>query len=377
MNSFQFVVPTEIRFGRGSVNGIAQGMDAWDVERWMIVTDETLVSLGIVEMVLAGVDPDRYVIYPKVRPNPETGNIRDGVLALKAAACTGVLAIGGGSAMDTAKAIAYMANQAGEIEEYLDGRGSGKRVLDGKILPVLAVPTTAGTGSEVSLYAVITDEKTRIKDSLSEGGIYPKIAWIDPDLMDGLPAHVTAFTGMDALGHALEAILSTIENPMADFYALEAMKRIFANLPKAVKKDRKARDEMAFSAMLAGAAMSHCGAALPHGLGCPLSGHLDLPHGLTVGILQIPMLRISKPAIEEKVAWINRELKIEGSDPVEALIEAIEDLEEAIGFPAKLEAEIEEETLAAMVEDAMIHGCTGLNPKVLSKEEVTAIYRAL
>lgn len=377
MNGFQFVVPTEIRFGRGSVNGVAQGMDAWGVERWMIVTDETLVSLGIVEKVLAGVEANRYTIYPKVRPNPETGNIRDGVAALKAAGCTGVLAIGGGSAMDTAKAIAYMANQAGEIEEYLDGRGTKKRVLNGEILPVLAVSTTAGTGSEVSLYAVITNEKTRIKDSLSEGSIYPKVAWIDPDLMDGLPAHITAFTGMDALGHALEAILSTIENPMAEVYAIEAMKRIFTNLPKAVQKDREAREEMAFSAMLAGAAMSHCGAALPHGLGCPLSGHLDLPHGLTVGILQIPMLRISKPVIEEKVARINRELKIEGTDPVEALIEAIEKLEETIGFPAKLEATIEEATLAAMVEDAMIHGCTGLNPKALSKEEVTAIYRAL
>jgi alcohol dehydrogenase class IV len=249
--------------------------------------------------------------------------------------------------------------------------------LDGEILPVLAVPTTAGTGSEVSLYAVITDEKTRIKDSLSEGRIYPKIAWIDADLMDGLPAQLTAFTGMDALGHALEAILSTIENPMADFYAIEAMKRIFTNLPKAVKKDKEARDQMAFSAMLAGAAMSHCGAALPHGLGCPLSGHLDLPHGLTVGILQIPMLRISKPVIEEKVSWINRELNIEGRDPVEALIEAIEKLEETIGFPTKLEATIEEAMLVAMVEDAMIHGCTGLNPKALSKEDVEAIYRAL
>lgn len=377
MNGFQFAVPTEIRFGRGSINGIVQGMDAWAVERWMIVTDETLLSLGIVEKVLAGVDQSRYMVYPKVRPNPETGTIREGVSALKAAACTGVLAIGGGSAMDTAKGIAYMANQSGEIEEYLDGRGSEKRALDGEILPVLAVPTTAGTGSEVSLYAVITDEKTRIKDSLSEGRIYPKIAWIDADLMDGLPAQLTAFTGMDALGHALEAILSTIENPMADFYAIEAMKRIFINLPKAVGKDKEARDQMAFSAMLAGAAMSHCGAALPHGLGCPLSGHLDLPHGLTVGILQIPMLRISKPVIEEKVAWINRELNIEGSDPVEALIEAIEKLEETIGFPTKLEATIQEATLEAMVEDALIHGCTGLNPKALTKEDVEAIYRAL
>lgn len=377
MQGFQFGVPTEIRFGRGAVSGIAEAMASFQVDHWLIVTDETLVSLGIVNQVLAGVEPDRYVIYPKVRPNPETGNIRDGVTALKAAGCTGVLAIGGGSAMDTAKAIAYMANQSGEIEDYLDGRGSDKRALDGEILPVLAVPTTAGTGSEVSLYAVIIDEKTRIKDSLSEGRIYPKVAWIDPDLMDGLPAHITAFTGMDALGHALEAILSTIENPMADFYAIEALKRIFKNLPLAVERDRLAREEMAFAAMLAGAAMSHCGAALPHGLGCPLSGHLDLPHGLTVGILQIPMLKISKPAIKEKADWIASELGLEGADPVEVLIEAIEKLEEAIDFPRKLEEAFDDQTLSAMVEDAMIHGCTGLNPKALSKEEVTAIYRAL
>lgn len=377
MQNFHFCVPTEIRFGRGTVASIKDAMSSFEVERWMIVTDETLVSLGIVDQVLEGIDPASYSIYPKVRPNPETGNIRDGVAACKAAGCTGVLAIGGGSAMDTAKGIAYMVNQPGVVEEYLDGRGSKKRELNGEILPILAVPTTAGTGSEVSLYAVITDEKTRIKDSLSETRIYPKIAWIDPNLMDGLPAGVTAFTGMDALGHALEAILSTVENPMADFYAIEAMKRIFRNLPKAVQKEKEARDEMAFSAMLAGAAMSHCGAALPHGLGCPLSGHLDLPHGLTVGILQIPMLRISKPAIKEKALWINRELKIEGDDPVEALIGAIENLEEAIGFPRKLESSFDDQTLSAMVEDAMIHGCTGLNPKPLSKEEVEAIYRAL
>jgi len=377
MQNFMFGVPTSIQFGRGCVSSIAEAMKGFDVEKWLIVTDETLLSLGLVDQVLKGVDASAYTLYAKVRPNPETGNIRDGVAACKAAGCTGLLAIGGGSAMDTAKGIAYMVNQSGQVEEYLDGRGAEKRPLDGEILPVLAVPTTAGTGSEVSLYAVITDEKTRIKDSLSEGRIYPKIAWIDPDLMDGLPARVTAFTGMDALGHALEAILSTIENPMADFYAIEAMKRIFANLPKAVKGDKDARDEMAFSAMLAGAAMSHCGAALPHGLGCPLSGHLDLPHGLTVGILQIPMLRISKPAISEKAAWINRELKIEGEDAVEALIEKIKDLESSIGFPTQLETDFDEATLLAMVEDAMIHGCTGLNPKALTKEEVEAIYRAL
>lgn len=377
MQNFQFGVPTTVQFGRGCVSGIAEAMKGFEVAKWLIVTDETLLSLGIVEQVLKGIDESAYVIYPKVRPNPETGNIRDGVAACKAAACTGVLAIGGGSAMDTAKGIAYMVNQSGEVEEYLDGRGSEKRALDGEILPILAVTTTAGTGSEVSLYAVITDEKTRIKDSLSEGGIYPKVAWIDPNLMDGLPARVTAFTGMDALGHALEAILSTVENPMADFYAIEAMKRIFVNLPKAVAGERQARDEMAFSAMLAGAAMSHCGAALPHGLGCPLSGHLDLPHGLTVGILQIPMLKVSKPAIAEKAAWINQELKIEGEDAVDALIGAIATLEDTIGFPKKLETDFDESTLSAMVADAMIHGCTGLNPKPLTKEDVEAIYRAL
>ena len=124
---------------------------------------------------------------------------------------------------------------------------------------------------------------------------------------------------------------------------------------------------MAFSAMLAGAAMSHCGAALPHGLGCPLSGHLDLPHGLTVGILQIPMLQISKPAIGEKAAWINRELKIEGEDAVEALIEKIKDLESEIGFPIQLETDFDEATLHAMVEDAMDSWLYGTESKAFVK----------
>ncbi|SKC89702.1 iron-containing alcohol dehydrogenase [Maledivibacter halophilus] len=385
MKEFQFFLNTLIDFGCGKIKNLCNYIKEYNSKKVVIVTDKNLQDIGLIEPIIDELKKFniQYSIFNRVEPNPEIHIIDEGASFVKEDSCDMIIALGGGSSIDTAKGIALMAVNEGSVSDYLDGRGENKKKIVNKPLPLIAIPTTSGTGSEVSIYSVITDENTRIKDSLTSPLLYPKAAIVDPQLTLKLPPRVTAHTGLDVLGHALEAYTSSIQNPLTNVWALEAIKLVFENLPKACNEGtKKSRENMAFASVMAGSAMSHCGGTIPHGLGCPLSGHCDLPHGLTVGILQIPMIEYNKEVLKDKlyrvVKYINPNIEITEENAADKLIEMIKDLFTKINVKEILdEKEINKETIEAMIKDAEIHGCTGLNPLPLNYEDIKEIYEKI
>ncbi|WP_461206836.1 iron-containing alcohol dehydrogenase [Clostridium sp. DL1XJH146] len=381
MINFGFYLSTNVDFGVGKIQDLSNYIKQFGYKSVLVVTEKNLINIGLVQPVLQQLEECNvtYRIYDKVEPNPEIRIINDGAEFFKEQLCDFVIGFGGGSSLDTAKGIAVMGINEGSVYDYLDGRGSEKKDIN-KALPLIAIPTTAGTGSEVSMYSVITDEKTRIKDSLTSANIYPKVAIVDPEITMKLPAKMTAFTGLDVLGHALEAYTSSINNALTDVWALEAIKLVFENLPEAVQKSTiESRENMAFASVMAGSAMSHCGATIPHGLGCPLSGHCHLPHGLTVGVLQIPMIDYNREALKEEfykvVKYIDPSLNISKEEAADKLIELIKKLFKDINVELKLDGSlIGDIKIGEMIKDAAIHGCTGLNAVALTNEDIEKIY---
>ncbi|SHJ89126.1 alcohol dehydrogenase/alcohol dehydrogenase [Clostridium amylolyticum] len=382
MKEFQFYLSTAVDFGCGKIKNLRNYIKQYNAKNVIVVTDKNLQEIGLLEPIIEELQKCDvlYKIFNKVEPNPEIHIIDEGAAFAKKESSNMIIAVGGGSSIDTGKGISIMAVNEGSVYDYLDGRGENKKEIKNQPIPLIAIPTTSGTGSEVSMYSVITDENTRIKDSLTSVLIYPKVAIVDPEMTIKLPPRVTAHTGLDVLGHALEAYTSSIQNPLTNVWALEAIKLVFENLPEAVSKNTiQSRENMAFASVMAGSAMSHCGATIPHGLGCPLSGHCNLPHGLTVGILQIPMIEYNKEVLKDKfldvVKYVNPTIEISENMAADKLIEMIKDLFVKISVEETLDKKlIDEETIKAMVKDAAIHGCTGLNIVPLNNENIQGIY---
>lgn len=382
MKEFQFYLSTAVDFGCGKIKNLRNYIKQYNAKNVVVVTDKNLQEIGLLEPIIEELQKCDvlYKIFNKVEPNPEIHIIDEGAAFSKKESVHMIIAVGGGSSIDTGKGISVMAVNEGSVYDYLDGRGENKKEIKNQPIPLIAIPTTSGTGSEVSMYSVITDENTRIKDSLTSVLIYPKVAIVDPGMTIKLPPRVTAHTGLDVLGHALEAYTSSIQNPLTNVWALEAIKLVFENLPEAVSKNTiQSRENMAFASVMAGSAMSHCGATIPHGLGCPLSGHCNLPHGLTVGILQIPMIEYNKEVLKDKfldvVRYVNPTIEISENMAADKLIEMIKDLFVKISVEETLDKKlIDEETIKAIVKDAAIHGCTGLNIVPLNNENIQGIY---
>lgn len=382
MKEFQFYLSTVVDFGCGKIRSLGNYIKQYNSKNVVVVTDKNLQGIGLLAPIIEELQKCEvtYRIFNKVEPNPEIHIIDEGAAFAKKESSDMIIAVGGGSSIDTGKGISIMAVNEGSVYDYLDGRGENKLEIKNQPIPLIAIPTTSGTGSEVSMYSVITDENTRIKDSLTSPLIYPKVAIVDPEMTFKLPPRVTAHTGLDVLGHALEAYTSSIQNPLTNVWALEAIKLVFENLTEAVNKNtRSSREKMAFASVMAGSAMSHCGATIPHGLGCPLSGHCNLPHGLTVGILQIPMIEYNKEVLKDKfldvVKYVDPAIEISEAMAADKLIEMIKDLFVKINVEETLDKKlINEETIKAMIKDAAIHGCTGLNPVPLNNKNIEDIY---
>ncbi|QUI22981.1 iron-containing alcohol dehydrogenase [Vallitalea pronyensis] len=384
VNAFQFLLSTKVIFGENKMHALIDELKTMKATKPMIITDKGLIQAGLLDGVIkdiekAGID---YYMYDDVIANPTINSVDRAAKRCQEEHCDLLLAVGGGSVMDTTKGIAVVATHDGSAYDYLDGRGEQKKEIIHEPLPIIAIPTTAGTGSEVSFYSVLTDETTKIKDSISSHKIYPRTAIIDPVLTANLPSYITACTGMDVLGHALEAYTSTIDNTMTDLFALEAIRLVFKHLPDAVNTgDMDARNNMAYASMLAGVAMSHCGATIPHALACPLTGHTGMPHGLAVGLLQIPMLAFNGHVLEDKIKYILHNLHMDADEINEGasytyLIQMIKKLVKGIHLEEGLEKYImDDQVIEAMTEDAYIHGCRMINPREVSKEDIKKIYR--
>lgn len=381
--SFQFYLNTRVDFGSRRIESVGDYCKQYKSEKVLIVTDENLIKLGLLEPVFTSLNDLKipFVIYDGVVANPLVETVDQGADFAIKNACDLVLAVGGGSSMDTGKAIAVLARNGGTCESYLDGCQI-KKEIEIDPLPIIAIPTTSGTGSEVSMYAVITDNH-KIKDSISSQAIYPKVAIVDPELTLNLPAYVTACTGLDVFAHALEAYTSKFQNKMTNIWALEAMKLVLDHLVNAVNDGGlDSREKMALASVIAGSAMSHCGATIPHALGCPLSGHKGMPHGLSVGLLQIPMIDFNREELKDEfyqiMKYVKPEIVLAPDQAADALIQEITYLFEALNLKQSIDKnDIDDQVFENLVDDASIHGCIGLNKRSIKRDDIKALYHQI
>jgi alcohol dehydrogenase class IV len=300
--------PTSIRFGAGRVSELAAAVKSTGIARPLLVTDPRLAEMPMVAAVLAQLQaagvPAK--VFSAIQPNPIAANIAAGIAALKAGKHDGVIAFGGGSALDAGKVIAFMAGQTRPMWDFEDVGDWWTRADPNGILPIIAVPTTAGTGSEVGRAGVITDETTHTKKVIFHPLMMPKITICDPELTAGMPPFLTAGTGMDALAHCLEAYCGTAYHPLADGVALEGMRLVKDNLVRAYKtgSDLEARGHMMSAAAMGATAFQKALGAI-HALSHPVGSHYDTHHGMTNAVFMPYVLVFNRPAIEGKIERVS------------------------------------------------------------------------
>ena len=352
MSTYYFL-PTRNVFGEGAVNEIGALMSSLNVSHAMIVTDKFLAQSGMaasIQEILSG-SGIRSVVFDGAEPNPTDKNVEAGVAFFQQNGCDSIISLGGGSSHDCAKGIGLVASNGGTIHDY---EGVDKASKD--VVPLMAINTTAGTASEITRFCIITDTTRKVKMAIVDWRVTPKIAVNDPVLMKGMPASLTAATGMDAMTHAIEAYVSTAANVLTDSAALMAVKMIYQYLPKAVANGdyMKARDKMAYAQYLAGIAFNNASLGYVHAMAHQLGGMYNLPHGVCNAILL--------PYVEEfnLIGNLNR----------------FRDLAEAMGIPASLkELGVKPEDFGIMAENAMKDVCCLTNPRKATKEQVIEIYR--
>lgn len=366
--------------GVGSTAKLCQHISRMGVSKILIVTDKPLVDLGIVAKagdVFAALDID-VTIYDGVLPDPTFDVAAAGLIMQEQHGCDGVLAIGGGSAIDTAKTIAAAATNGGDVKKMA---GFFKAKISP--LPLFAIPTTSGTGSEVTIGAVISDAQTHEKHFVADPKIVPKAVALDPELITGLPPAITAATGMDALTHAVEAYVSTWASPQSDDYAKMAIKMIFENLPVAYGDgaDIQGREQMSIAAYYAGLAINGAAVGNVHAIAHQLGAWYGTPHGLANALVMPEVLGFSKDAIAERLAELADMLALGNATDTnwtkaDKFIKAIAELNETFGIGNKLDA-IEEKDIAAIAKRAVKEGAGYPVPKLMDQEQCESMIRAL
>lgn len=371
--------PTAIRFGAGRIAELAEACRALGMKRPLLVTDPGLKDTAMVQgAIAANAKADLPTgLFAEVRPNPTARNVEDGVAAFRSGAHDGVIAFGGGSALDVAKAVALMVGQRRPIFDFEDREDWWKRVDEAGIAPVVALPTTAGTGSEVGRVSVITDERGPTKKLIFHPRMMPRLVIADPTLTLGLPPQLTAATGMDALAHNLEAYCALGFHPMADGIALEGMRMIKRWLPIAVREgtNLEARAHMMAASMM-GAAAFQKGLGAIHALSHPVGSLHDAHHGLTNAVFMPYVLAFNRPAIADKLTALARYLDLPSPSP-EAVIAWTLALRKEIGVPHTLaELGVPEAGIEALVPLAEIDQARGCNPRPLSRDDLEMLFVA-
>ncbi|OQX38234.1 MAG: L-threonine dehydrogenase [Oceanospirillales bacterium LUC14_002_19_P2] len=380
MSAFKFFMPTINHMGEGCLAEAINDIVGFGLKKALVVTDKVLNDIGLVGDVVEqlGEKGIASVIYDGTQPNPTCENVRDGLALLQENGCDFVISLGGGSPHDCAKGIALVATNSGEIKDYEGVDVSGKPQL-----PLVAINTTAGTASEITRFCIITDEKRHVKMAIVDKNTTPIMSVNDPALMKGMPASLTAATGMDALTHAVEAYVSTIATPVTDCCALKAIKLIASYLRRAVDngEDMEARDQMAYAQLLAGMAFNNASLGYVHAMAHQLGGFYDLPHGVCNAVLLPHVQQYNAQVSPGRLADVARAMgkDVEGMEAPQAAekaLEAIRELSASVGIPAGLrELNVKEEDLDLLAENALKDACGLTNPKQATHEEIVAIYR--
>ncbi len=379
--SSTFYMPSLNVMGSGSLAEAVNYIKAQGFKKGLIVSDHVLNKIGVVKGFTDLLDQQQIasIVFDRAQPNPTVGNVNDGLAVLKQHSCDFVVSLGGGSPHDCAKGIALVASNGGEIADY-EGLDQSKKPQ----MPLIAINTTAGTASEMTRFAIITDEKRHVKMAIVDKHTTPVLSVNDPSLMVGMPAALTAATGMDALTHAVEAYVSTAATPITDAVALKAIELIQANLPTAVADGENivAREQMAYAQFMAGMAFNNASLGYVHAMAHQLGGFYDLPHGVCNAVLLPHVQRYNAQVCPERLRDIASSMGVDVStmsaeQGANAAIAAIEKLASQVGIPAGLE-ELGAKTsdIAMLADNALKDVCGLTNPKQASHEEICQIFHA-
>lgn len=381
MNNFisLFRIPTEIIYGFESVkrlNGVVGGLG---VKKVLVVTDQGVVAAGLLDKVVAPLREAavEFEVFADVEPNPSVETVDKGLRLLKQAGCGAIVAVGGGSPLDVGKAVGVMAANGGSILDY-----EGVDKVPNPSIPVVAVPTTAGTASEVTINIVITDHSRNYKLTIVSVKTAAKVAILDPLLTRSMPSSITAATGLDALVHAIESYTSLMAYPISEVLALESIRLISANLRPAVFNGNNlaARDAMLMGSLLAGMAFNNTRLGNAHAMSHPLSACFNIPHGVSNAVLIPHVMEFNLPAAPNKFINIAVAMgeNIEGLNRMEAAkaaVNAVWRLNQDIGIPKTLtELGAKKDVIRAMAEDAMKSGNILVNPRNTRIEDIISLY---
>ena len=370
-------------FGKGAIEQIPEEFKAKGFKKAAVVTDKGLIKFEVATRVMkllenAGID---YALYDGIVPNPTVENVKDGVAFVKEQEVDCLIAVGGGSPIDTAKAIGIIATNP-EFEDVVSLEGTAE--TKNPCLPILAVPTTSGTAAEVTINYVITDAANHRNFVCVDPHDIPIVAFVDSDMMMGMPKNLAAATGMDAMTHAIEGYITKGAWEMTDMLHIKAIEIIGRTLRDSVNGDQKAREEMALAQYIAGMGFSNVGLGLVHGMAHPLSAWYDVPHGVACASLLPTIMKYNKEYTGEKYRDIARALKIDGVEDMtieqarDAACDAIDRLSHDVGIPTTIsELGVKKEDLPAIAKDAMKDACTPGNPRDTNEDDVVALYESL
>ena len=367
--------------GKGAIAEIVTEIKARGFKKAFVCSDPDLVKFGVTSKVtdLLAAAKVRFELYSNIKPNPTIENVKSGVAAFKKAKGDCIIAIGGGSSMDTAKAIGIIiANPKFANVRSLEGVAPTKNPS----VPILAVPTTAGTAAEVTINYVITDVEKNRKFVCVDPHDIPVVAFVDPDMMSSMPKGLTAATGMDALTHAIEGYITKAAAPITDMLHIAAIKMIAENLRAAVKNDPKGREGMALGQYVAGMGFSNVGLGIVHAMAHPLSAFYDTPHGVACAIMLPVGMKYNAKFSGTKYRDIAIAMGVKGAEKMtqaqyrKAAIEAVEKLSADVGIP-KTVAALKEKDIDFLAKSAFADACCPGNPRDTSVEEIAALYKSL
>lgn len=382
MNSFSFTTTKTLINEAGSLQALAAHCQSLGIQRPLVVTDQGIVGAGLLSKLETVIEAStlKHAVYADVIADPPESIVLEALEIAKQHDADGVIGFGGGSSMDTAKLIALLANSDEQLSDIY-----GVDQVTGKRLPLILIPTTAGTGSEVTAVAIITTGETT-KAGVVSPVLLPDVALLDAELTLGLPQHVTAATGIDAMVHAIEAFTSAHKkNPYSDMLAKEALRLMGDNIVTAVKEgsNLEARQNMLLGACMAGQAFANAPVAAVHALAYPLGGHFHIPHGLSNSLVLPHVLRFNASAAAPLYAELCDVLLPDNglnseAEKTDALVSYLEDLINTVGLPATLkEAGVTEDSLTTLASDAMLQQRLLVNnPREVSESDALAIYRA-
>ena len=368
-------------FGRGSREKVAEEIKSRGFKKILVVTDQSLVKAKVTDMVTKTLDKEsiKYTVFDEVIPNPTVSIVKKGVEVAKKNAVDAIVAIGGGSPIDTAKAIGIiMTNPEFSDVVSLDGVANTKN----KSLPIIALPTTAGTAAEVTINYVITDEARTKKMVCVDVHDIPIVAIIDPDLMQGMPQSIAAATGMDALTHAMEGYITKAGWLIPDMFHLNAMALIYKNLEKAAnEKDMEAVEKIGYAQYIAGMGFSNVGLGIVHSMAHSLGAYFDTPHGVANALLLPHVLKFNGKVCPELFRNMGNAfgLNMAGTtdeEAIEKVVIAVKKLSKKLNIPQTLkEIDIPEEMIPTLAKQAINDACTPGNPREVTVEDIIAIYK--